>query len=185
MQTRGSTPTRRIIIDAAVRLICEKGTAQFTLDEVARKAGISKGGLLHHFKGKEELILGVVASIMENFMANVQKRVEGDPDEKGRWSRSYLLETIRNTREEKDLNLALLASVSTNKKVLTIIQESYQSLERHISEDGIDPVQSVMIRLIADGIWYSELFGVNPILKSDKKDKVLDQLLQLTKGEEI
>ena len=46
------------ILDAAEELICTRGIAGFTLDGVAQAAGVSKGGLLYHFRSKDSLISG-------------------------------------------------------------------------------------------------------------------------------
>ncbi|MFC5481728.1 TetR/AcrR family transcriptional regulator [Microvirga aerilata] len=47
------------ILDAAEELVCTRGIAGFTLDGVARAAGVSKGGLLYHFRSKDSLISGM------------------------------------------------------------------------------------------------------------------------------
>ncbi|GAA4123500.1 TetR/AcrR family transcriptional regulator [Aminobacter aganoensis] len=44
------------LFHAAVCVALENGFGKVTLDAVARQAGISKGGLLHHFSTKGELI---------------------------------------------------------------------------------------------------------------------------------
>lgn len=45
-----------IILDAAERLIRRSGTRTLTIDAVAAEAGLSKGGVLHHFASKDALI---------------------------------------------------------------------------------------------------------------------------------
>jgi AcrR family transcriptional regulator len=47
------------ILDAAEELVCTRGIAGFTLDAVAQAAGVSKGGLLYHFRSKDSLIAGM------------------------------------------------------------------------------------------------------------------------------
>ena len=44
------------IVDAAMQVIIDSGNARLTLDEVAAKAGVSKGGLLYHFPKKRFLL---------------------------------------------------------------------------------------------------------------------------------
>lgn len=59
-QTDHSTISARDrILDAAEDLICTRGIAGFTLDSVAHAAGLSKGGLLYHFRSKDSLISGL------------------------------------------------------------------------------------------------------------------------------
>ena len=55
---RNPTATKEKLLDAFDTLLDEHGTAGATLDAVAAKAGVSKGGLLYHFGSKAELIKG-------------------------------------------------------------------------------------------------------------------------------
>lgn len=52
---RGYGPKERLF-RAAIHVALENGFGKVTLDAVARQAGISKGGLLHHFASKKDLI---------------------------------------------------------------------------------------------------------------------------------
>lgn len=52
-----STPVvQEAILDAFEGLLVDVGERAATLDAVAKRAGISKGGLLHHFPNKEALV---------------------------------------------------------------------------------------------------------------------------------
>src|SRR5699024_915071 len=55
---RNPTETKEKLLDAFDALLDERGTAGATLDAVAAKAGVSKGGLLYHFGSKAELVNG-------------------------------------------------------------------------------------------------------------------------------
>ncbi len=55
-------------------IVHEEGVEKLTLEAVAKKAGISKGGLLYHFPTKDELILGMVEQLSSNFVAEFHKR---------------------------------------------------------------------------------------------------------------
>jgi len=43
------------IIDAALRTISERGCANVTMDDICKAAGLSKGGLAHYYKSKNDL----------------------------------------------------------------------------------------------------------------------------------
>ena len=47
---------RDAVLDAFETLLIDVGERAATLDAVAKKAGVSKGGLLYHFPNKEALI---------------------------------------------------------------------------------------------------------------------------------
>ena len=44
------------LVQAAIECLAEGGTAGFTIDQVCRRAGISRGLISHHFKGKDALL---------------------------------------------------------------------------------------------------------------------------------
>jgi AcrR family transcriptional regulator len=67
------------ILDAAEGLILTRGVAGFTLDGVAQEAGVSKGGLLYHFRSKDSLISGMqrrMASRMTDTLREAKARSE-------------------------------------------------------------------------------------------------------------
>lgn len=58
---------RTQIIEAAIDVIAEQGTAQASLAKIAEKASISTSLILYHFKGKEELLAATLASIVADW----------------------------------------------------------------------------------------------------------------------
>ena len=50
-----------IILEAAAAVLLKAGARGLTIDAVAAEAGLSKGGVLHHYASKEALILALVA----------------------------------------------------------------------------------------------------------------------------
>ena len=52
--------TRAQLVEAAAAVIGEKGWDRTSLDEVARRAGMSRGAIYGNFKDREELFLAVV-----------------------------------------------------------------------------------------------------------------------------
>jgi len=55
-------PTRERILDAANKLFYTEGIRAVSVDAIAEKAGITKKSLYYHFKSKDELIAGYLAS---------------------------------------------------------------------------------------------------------------------------
>lgn len=82
LRTRENPEVRsRRILEEAVRLIGERGCNGFTVDELAKRCEISKGGLLHYFDTKESLLIAIVeeaerseiealAPLIENALGN-------------------------------------------------------------------------------------------------------------------
>ncbi len=85
-----SSETRARLVQAALSTLRERGPGRFTLDAVAAEAGISKGGLLHHFPSKGALAEAVLRYRLERFEARVQEYLEQEPAGSGRWLRAYV-----------------------------------------------------------------------------------------------
>lgn len=70
----GERPMRERIIDAAVRVIHERGVNGATTKEIARTAGVSEGSLYNHFDNKPALFgaaFGAVTAGIRDTMADV------------------------------------------------------------------------------------------------------------------
>jgi AcrR family transcriptional regulator len=57
------------ILDAATRLIADKGLDGFTLADVGEAAGFSRGLPAHYFKSKDGLLAAVVRRLLEEHFA--------------------------------------------------------------------------------------------------------------------
>lgn len=75
MQQRGEE-TRTKIIDAAIRLFSKTGYNKASVDDICKKAGISKGAFYHHFKSKQELFL----AILDNWLKAIDNSIEASKD---------------------------------------------------------------------------------------------------------
>jgi AcrR family transcriptional regulator len=51
---------RAIILDAAARVVRERGAAALTFDEVVAASGVTRGGITYHFPTKDDLLRALV-----------------------------------------------------------------------------------------------------------------------------
>ncbi|HPB81044.1 MAG TPA: TetR/AcrR family transcriptional regulator [Spirochaetota bacterium] len=61
---------------AAYEVIALKGYNNFTIDDIANHAGLSKGGVLHYFKSKEEILIYLLEQISMIIEKNIKRRAE-------------------------------------------------------------------------------------------------------------
>jgi AcrR family transcriptional regulator len=62
---RRGADLRRALLDAAVQSLIEVGFARTTTLEVQRRAGVSRGALLHHFPSKAQLLAATIEHLAE------------------------------------------------------------------------------------------------------------------------
>src|ERR1700677_2842735 len=72
--------TRERIVQAARELVIEHGYAGVGTAEVQRRAGVSRGGLYHHFSGKQELMGAVIEAVEVDLQERLAAVVADAPD---------------------------------------------------------------------------------------------------------
>lgn len=84
------------ILKAAFELFSEKPYDEVTVDEVAKQAGVSKGGLFHYFPSKYELAKESLFYGLERWMREISPKVLSmkSPEEKFRALIEYSVEFI-------------------------------------------------------------------------------------------
>jgi len=81
---------RRLILQAAERVIVSKGMSATTMDDVAREAEFSKATLYHYFAGKSGLLLEILANFFDEIAQGLQRISRGPAT-----AREKLKESIR------------------------------------------------------------------------------------------
>ncbi len=72
-----SQKTKARVLDAAMRLINEKGFSTTSVNEIIQTTGVKKGNLYFHFSSKEELGLAILDKAQEEFEAFVYLNLKG------------------------------------------------------------------------------------------------------------
>lgn len=141
---------RQGLIDSAIALAEADGIAGVTMQSVARMAGVSKGGLCHHFENKEALIEGMMAHLLDCLDRDIDARMTADPQAFGRFSRAYARAILGD--ESARLWKALVSVLFTSPAVQQMWQDwMRERLSRHHETDS-HPSLSVL-RMATDGAW--------------------------------
>lgn len=175
MKTNKTDLKKALIFKAVSQIVNQEGVEKLTLEAVAQKAGISKGGLLYHFPNKEALILGVIEQLSHHFIEHFEKRAEDDPNSKGKWTRSYIECASLEENDLDTLYTAISAAHFTNLQLLQQLQSMYTEIQNKIEHDEVDPVRATLVRLAVDGLWFAEMFGLAPP-GADLRKQVIEQL---------
>ncbi len=80
-QAQRTAATQAKVLDATVESLVELGYAKTTTQEVNRRAGVSRGALLHHFPTRESLVVAAVGHLVDRRMTEILSRPRtGDED---------------------------------------------------------------------------------------------------------
>ena len=108
------TARRAQIMAAAIDTIAELGYGQASLARIAKTAGTSKGVILYHFGGKDDLIREVVSELSANGRAYLVPRLEAEPTGTG-MLRAYIQANLAFIRENRNHVLATVEIALTGR----------------------------------------------------------------------
>jgi len=164
---RTGTSLRDALLDAAEAVVARQGIANLTLDAVAAQAGMSKGGLLHHFRTKDRLIEGLVTRAAEDWRACWQGAYESAPEGPGRMARGLLNHCLSDARswteQLRRSSSAVFAALAQNPSLIEPMRAAYSDLHRRIGEDGLPPGVGEAVAAAIDGLWLYWVLGLIPV----------------------
>jgi len=153
--------TRDNIIDAAMAIVRDAGVGRLTLDEAARVAGMSKGGVLYHFKGKDDLIRGMVQRMIDQCEQITRAYYEVEPDGPYRWTRTMVKSCFDPNGPANDpVGGALLAAVTVNPLLMAPIHAMYALWQERLKSDSPDIARAALVSSAMDGLYFQRLMGI-------------------------
>src|SRR6516164_9447702 len=86
---------REQIVEAAIAVITERGLQNFSLSEIEKKAGMSRGQLTYYFPAKEDILLAVFDRLLQLSYQRIGTPHESEQGEASGWDwTKHLLEKI-------------------------------------------------------------------------------------------
>lgn len=146
------------ILEAALEAL-RRGDS-LTLDAVAREAGLTKPGVVHHFPTKEVLTMSVVEHLLDRWDEALQIRAGNNPSPIDRL-RAYVEFTLLGDMDAADL--ALLAVPNLRDKLSALWVERMDVWFGDIRDPRL-----VVARLVADGAWIDRCLGLLPLDEDER-----------------
>ena len=101
------TAKQKLVLETATRLFAQKGYANTSTSEIAKKAGVSEGSIFRRFKTKEGLLLTILSPVIDGILSNM------------------LTETNRKA--------AILPSLKLRDFVTIIVEDRTEFIQKHIA----------------------------------------------------
>jgi AcrR family transcriptional regulator len=169
------------VLAAAAEIVATEGAAKLTLDAVAERIGLSKGGILHHFATKDSLIAAMIEQVAAQFEADLAKHMQGESGP-GSFARAFLRACLDPegalTRTIK-VSAGILAAVAINSQLLAPLRRRYDVWRGRLEDDGIDPAIAELVRSAADGLWLGNVLDLGQPSDAVRK-RVFAKLIELT-----
>jgi AcrR family transcriptional regulator len=75
-QATRSREAREKLLNAAIEVLLERGYTGFTTKEVAHRAGLSNGALMHHYENMEELVVAATAAVYDECLERARQSAD-------------------------------------------------------------------------------------------------------------
>lgn len=167
------TERRLALLTAAFQEVAERGFSSVTLEDIADRAGVSKGITLYYFESKEALFRELFQWLIERIHQQMREALGGAADPLGRMH--ALIDVVfASPQRNRAFYAAYLdfAALATRRASFRLVNEGFYhgcyAIERPVIEEGIaqgvippqDPDQAVTsLRALFDGLmlrWLAE-----------------------------
>jgi AcrR family transcriptional regulator len=172
----GRSSSREKLLDAAAELIATHSVQELTLEGVAAAAGVTKGGLIYHFKTKDELL----GALVERMSLELDQRSRAKAAQRGDTTGALLLALVDDTFDmpsgEKRLLANLLAAATSYPHLLAPVQQLYKRLYGELAHAGPEAGLALVVAAALDGISLMELLNLHQF--SPEQHDAMRQVLQ-------
>ena len=158
---------RDALLNAAETVASKEGVARLTFDAVAAEAGVSKGGLLHHFTNKDQLIEAMVRRTAEGWRGYYTAALQSVPEGPGRLVRGLLKSCLTDAEQwTEDLRRSfssVFAALAQNPALVEPMREAYVEFFQLVEADGLPDGLAEVLTTAIDGMWFYWVLRLRPV----------------------
>jgi AcrR family transcriptional regulator len=144
------------------------------------KAGVSKGGLLYHFRFKEQLLAAANEHLVRRRIAARDAEAERLPKGKGRRLKAYVLASVNNSEGNDQISTKLLVAGS-------MTAESAEPIRRYFKErfppfaDDVGFDRAALVHAATEGLWFMDVLGLSPF-STQQRAQLVKTILSIVDG---
>ena len=170
---RKGDETKREILRAAEQLFCQKGYEAASMQEIVRAAGVSKGGIYHHFASKEEIMTLLSHQHAQESAERAEAQLADAPDDLARLN--LLLAACLPMRDEDAAFTAMHLPMATSPEGRAMALTYLDALS-----DRFHPLlEQTIAQGVQSGALFTEIRGVAGIVLHLLGDCFFDLAAQL------
>lgn len=144
---------RQKIIEHTIQLASEKGVAGVSIQAVADLAGVTKGGVFHHFPSKQKLLEAMVQDVLFRLDVAVDDYMQQDDQSHGCFTRAYIYFTLQT-------ELSGIGTLWSAISMIMLTDHAFNTLwfdwlnARLLKHQQTDSgLELKLLRYTADGVW--------------------------------
>ena len=165
-----SERTRQAVIQAALTIIARDGPGRLTFDAIARESGLSKGGVMHQFPSKVDVLKALLEHQIQYFD---DASPAGASNANGDRQKTVLAGQIAKIREVShqpySIAHAIVAALVEEPELLALSRETSRRHAEQIKAEAADPELALLRWSAAQGLLLSAMFGTSPFSEAERE----------------
>lgn len=181
---RGRKSSREKILDAAAELVAEIGAGRLTLDAVAERAGLSKGGLLYNFPSKDALLQAMIQRMIDQVSdakEALRAQMKPGPNLEARLTTTTLLNMCCGGKMQ-EVATGMMAASAENPRLLDPVRDVIAATLEQLKASSDDLDTALLGWLAVEGLSNLEMHKLSPFSDQDRERIVQAINRLLTKG---
>jgi AcrR family transcriptional regulator len=176
----GSSPTRERVLEAAEHVVTEVGAARLSLDGVAQAAGMSKAGLLHHFRSKRSLLLSLVKRYVDSTDLATQAVRDDLKLDDSHDLHARILSVSRTNPCINPPMAILFAAAATDPALLDVVRNRDVQHTAALEASSKEFPRTAIVSLALDGLRMRESMHISPFTRS-QREQIVNTLLTMAR----
>lgn len=174
--------TRQAVIESALDVFSEKGYAKATFDEIAARAGFTKGAVYWYFRNKADLVSALIVEYMERKRHELAKNIpEGDTLEDLLDYFTLWAKVLRDDERFSKFNRFVICQMEWSEAVVSRVQKNLAAQ----TDWHLEKINQVLVKCQERGELKKDLdlSMVSDIVRSTYMGIVFSSLNKITRGE--
>ncbi|NIW23627.1 MAG: TetR family transcriptional regulator [Gammaproteobacteria bacterium] len=168
----GRTPkAKQQVLDAARRIVRERGAGNLTFEELVQESGVTRGGITYHFATKDVLLRALIEADMEQWRELEDRHRPETVD-------AHTAELIADIRGHTERNedrrrfvTGMLSAITHDRSLLDPVRAFIEQRRADMEWDDVQ-LHRHLLRLASEGLFWSELIGYGE-LEPDVRERLV------------
>jgi len=156
----GRTSKRDLLLDVATDIVARQGLAHLTINALVQESGISKAGVIYHFKTRDDLVAALVERIIEQFDVMQRNRHSQDTNPSVKSTLTELCnDAFDMSDSQRQFLTNMLAAASLYPQLIGPVQKMYNEVYQHMHASGQHGGKAMLLAAAFDGMTLLELLN--------------------------
>jgi AcrR family transcriptional regulator len=183
------SPPADPILDAAERVAMRDGVGHVTLDAVAKEAGLSKSGLIHHYPSKDALIGAMVLRKIDSWGDACEQSFQRHAGAPGGAARALVDACFdcpdaeggagEDDDDSRRRGCVVIAALVHDAKHIEPVRKVHRRIDTKLAADRLPPGVADAIHLALNGMWFNWVFNLSDLTpqRLERVRKVLQHII--------